>query len=45
LLATPDPSNTSGDFAGLIGTDGFVELPAGPTEFRAGTLAVFRGWV
>jgi molybdopterin molybdotransferase len=45
LLATPDPSNTSGDFAGLIGTDGFVELPAGITEFPAGTLAVFRPWV
>jgi molybdopterin molybdotransferase len=44
LLATPDPSNTSGDFAGLIGTDGFVELPAGPTEFAAGSLAVFRQW-
>ncbi len=45
MLATPDPSNTSGDFAGLLGTDGFVELPAEDTEFPAGTLAPFRAWV
>ncbi|MBL9188036.1 MAG: molybdopterin molybdotransferase MoeA [Opitutaceae bacterium] len=44
VLATPDPSNTSGDFAGLIGSDGFVELPAEPTEFPAGTLAPFFPW-
>jgi molybdopterin molybdotransferase len=44
LLATPDPSNTSGDFAGLLGTDGFVELPAGEVEFPAGTLARFWPW-
>ena len=45
LLATPDPSNTSGDFAGLVDTDGFVELPAGQPEFPAGTLAPFWPWV
>jgi molybdopterin molybdotransferase len=45
LLATPDPSNTSGDFAGLTGTDGFIELPADQTEFPAGTVAPFHGWV
>lgn len=44
LLATPDPSNTSGDFGGLVGTDGFVELPAGPTDFPVGTVAPFRPW-
>ena len=44
LLATPDPSNTSGDFAGLADSDGFVELPAGETEFPAGTLAPFWPW-
>jgi molybdopterin molybdotransferase len=44
-LAMPEPGNTSGDFAGLVGTDGFVELPAGQTEFPAGTLAPFRAWV
>jgi molybdopterin molybdotransferase len=43
-LATPDPINTSGDFAGLVGSDGFVELPAGPAEFAAGTLVPFRAW-
>jgi len=45
MLATPDPSNTSGDFAGLVGTDGFVELPAGQTDFPAGFVAPFRPWV
>ena len=45
LLATPDPSNTSGDFAGLVATDGFVELPAGETEFPAGQVAPFFAWV
>ena len=45
LLATPDPFNTSGDFAGLVGTDGFVELPPGPADFPAGTLAPFFPWV
>lgn len=45
LLATPDPSNTSGDFAGLVGSDGFVELPPGPADFPAGTLAPFFPWV
>ena len=44
LQATPDPGNTSGDFAGLISTDGFVELPADPVEFPAGTLAPFYPW-
>jgi len=44
LLATPDPSNTSGDFAGLVGTDGFVELAPGAGEFPAGTLASFWPW-
>ncbi len=44
LLATPDPSNSSGDFAGLVGTDGFVELPAEPSHFPSGTLAPFRPW-
>lgn len=44
LLATPDPANTSGDFAGLVGTDGFVELPAHQTDFPAGTLAPFYAW-
>jgi molybdopterin molybdotransferase len=44
LIATPDPSNTSGDFAGLLGTDGFVELPAETTEFPAGSVVRFHPW-
>ncbi len=44
LLATPDPSNTSGDFGGLVGTDGFVELAVGPGNFPAGTVARFFAW-
>jgi molybdopterin molybdotransferase len=44
LLAHPVPSNTSGDFGGLLGTDGFVELPPEPTKFPAGTKAAFWAW-
>jgi molybdopterin molybdotransferase len=44
LIATPAPVNSSGDFAGLVGTDGFVELPAGQAEFPAGFVAPFRPW-
>jgi molybdopterin molybdotransferase len=45
IRARPDPLNTSGDFAGLVGTDGFVELPAGQEEFPAGYVADFRPWI
>lgn len=45
LLATPDPTNTSGDFTGLVGTDGFVELPAEQVEFPAGQVVPFWPWV
>lgn len=44
LLATPHETNTSGDFASLLGTDGFVELPAEATEFPAGTVVPFWSW-
>jgi molybdopterin molybdotransferase len=44
LLATPDPANTSGDFAGLVMTDGFVELPPEPSEFPLGFVAPFFSW-
>jgi molybdopterin molybdotransferase len=44
LLATPAPVNSSGDFAGLVGTDGFVELPAEQTEFPASHLSPFYAW-
>jgi molybdopterin molybdotransferase len=43
--AVPAPGNTSGDFAGLVGTDGFVELPADGDVFPAGFLAAFWAWV
>lgn len=44
LRATPHPTNTSGDFAGLLGTDGFLELPPDGRAFPAGYVAVFRPW-
>lgn len=43
--ARPNPFNTSGDLGGLLGTDGFVELPADQTDFPAGTVARFRRWI
>lgn len=45
LLAQPAPGNTSGDFSGLIDTDGFVELAADRAEFPAGTIVPFRPWM
>ncbi|MEI6052262.1 MAG: molybdopterin-binding protein, partial [Opitutaceae bacterium] len=45
LLAKPERVNTSGDFAGLIDTDGFIELPADRAEFGAGTIVPFTPWV
>jgi molybdopterin molybdotransferase len=45
LRAKPCPSNTSGDFGGLLRTDGFVELPAETGKFPAGTIAEFWPWV
>ena len=44
LLAQPGPVNSSGDFAGLVDSDGFVELPADQAEFEAGYMAPFRPW-
>src|SRR5690606_10041660 len=37
LAAEPRPTNTSGDFITLAGTDGFVELPRGPEVYERGT--------
>ena len=42
--AVPVAANTSGDFASLAGTDGFVELPAGGGEFPAGAAVRFWPW-
>jgi molybdopterin molybdotransferase len=43
-MATPVPTNTSGDFAALTGTDGYVELARGETVFAAGSAVRFHGW-
>jgi molybdopterin molybdotransferase len=45
LLATPGSVGTSGDFSGLVDTDGFVELPAETDDFPAGYVARFWSWV
>jgi molybdopterin molybdotransferase len=45
LLANPEATNTSGDFGGLVGTDGFIELPAGQVEFPKGYVVPFRPWI
>jgi molybdopterin molybdotransferase len=43
-LAEPAAPNTSGDFAAVSDTDGFVELSAGPGTFPAGHVARFWDW-
>jgi molybdopterin molybdotransferase len=43
-LATPRPTNTSGDFATLAGTDGFVELAPQRGEHPAGTVVRLFRW-
>ncbi len=42
--AVPHPTQGSGDFTSLIGTDGFVELPPGPVIVNAGTVVPFYRW-
>jgi molybdopterin molybdotransferase len=44
VSASPKPTNTSGDFVSLRGTDGFVELPRGQDFFPAGFAAKFFYW-
>ncbi|MGI9291799.1 MAG: molybdopterin molybdotransferase MoeA [Gammaproteobacteria bacterium] len=44
MLAEPRPTNTSGDFIGLRGTDGFIELPRGNDNFAAGYAARLYRW-
>jgi len=44
LRATPQSTNTSGDFVSLAGTDGFVELPRGRDHFMAGEPVSFYQW-
>ena len=43
-VAMPKPTNTSGDFVALGGTDGFVELPRGQSDFPAGHATRFFAW-
>jgi molybdopterin molybdotransferase len=43
-LATPRPTNTSGDFAALAGTDGFVELPPRRGDYPQGTAVRLFRW-
>ena len=44
VLAMPVRTNTSGDFAALSGTDGYVELPRERSEFPAGTPVFLYRW-
>lgn len=41
---TLHPTQGSGDFTALIGTDGFVELPPGPRRIAAGACVSFYRW-
>ncbi len=42
LIATPDEGNGSGDFANLLDSDAFMELPIGKVNFKKGE--VYRIW-
>ena len=44
VRVAPRPFNTSGDFASLVGTDGFIELDSSKDEFPAGTVAPYWVW-
>ena len=44
LLALPAPTNTSGDFASLTGTEGYVELALEQTDFPSGTTVPLHRW-
>lgn len=44
INATPAPTNTSGDFAALSGTDGYVELARAQSEFAAGSALPLHRW-
>jgi len=41
---TPVVVTGSGDWAGLVGTDGFVEIPPGTESVRAGSTVDFHPW-
>lgn len=42
--ANPRPTNGSGDFLSLAGTDGFVELPPGPNTYPKGFVSSIYRW-
>jgi molybdopterin molybdotransferase len=42
--AVPAPTNGSGDFTALAGTDGFVELPPGPNTYPKGFVTRIFRW-
>ena len=42
--AAPSPTNGSGDFTALAGTDGFVELPPGPDTYAKGFVTRLHRW-
>jgi molybdopterin molybdotransferase len=42
--ANPRPTNGSGDFTSLAGTDGFVELPPGPNTYPKGFVTRLYRW-
>ncbi len=42
--AVPKPTNGSGDFTALAGTQGFVELPAGPNTYPKGFVTRLYSW-
>lgn len=44
LLAQPAPTNTSGDFTALSGTDGYVELDRDTSEFPKDTVVLLHRW-
>ena len=44
VTAVPVPTNTSGDFAALSGTDGYVELARETSWFPAGTAVPLHRW-
>ena len=42
--AMPHPTNGSGDFIALAGSDGFVELPPGPNSYPKGFVTRLHRW-
>jgi molybdopterin molybdotransferase len=42
--AMPRPTNGSGDFTALAGTDGFIELPPGPNTYAKGFVTRLHRW-